>query len=667
MSVIIENNQGECFVFCKGSPKLIERRSIPETLPEDHQDQVNSICKDGLRLISFGYKKIEKKYVEKITRAQAERDLVFLGFYVMENQLKKETKKTIKTLRESDIKNIMISGDNIYTCTAVSLESGIIGKDNEVFIGEIIFTGEEEDLNTYDHHGQSYQNTNNLELPQRPTFGNKSNFSSNLEPKSDANEFQKSQKMEKDLSDFTKISGTTNMSTFGKRFEFDLLNLFHKGILDKNTDLPLQIENYLTFMTNSFDIKFISIGSKQKKVGKHLKFKEGGIYNKIWTFKDIYEKKDSKIVIGLSSESFIILLCKILKTESNYNIRKNMLQYLAHSCRTYGEVSYEMKKEIIKFIKAYKNSKFLTCYVGDGTNDCEALREADISMALGEFDISIAAPFVSKTKNISSILTLIREGKASLTNGFHNFRFFIFFTTCQFCGLMLLFYFYISWNAAQLIWMDLSMLTVFGYLISSFKPGKLTSDIPKSSLFNKRLMVSLTLQISASLIMLIISYYILRNNGYSFYELPITKFDDKEKQTGHIETERSYCDNHFLFILVNNFFLIYFFIINFRSKFREKLYKKPLTLFYLIFMFGMNIIWLNLSNMHSEFNIFLKKWFEIPPMEGIGTFLAIILTINSLITIIIEVSVEFFDRKYQKSKTEQRKKKCKIFKFINLI
>ena len=84
------------------------------------------------------------------------------------------------------------------------------------------------------------------------------------------------------------------------------------------------------------------------------------------------------------------------------------------------------KKTIIQFIKKYKAEKNLVGFVGDGTNDSEALVEADISLSLGDFTMSISAPFVSKVKNISQITTLISEGRGSLYSGLLNFRFLLF-------------------------------------------------------------------------------------------------------------------------------------------------------------------------------------------------------------------------------------------------
>lgn len=55
---------------------------------------------------------------------------------------------------------------------------------------------------------------------------------------------------------------------------------------------------------------------------------------------------------------------------------------------------------------------------GDGANDCVALKAADVGVSLSESEASIAAPFTSKIQNISCIVELLKEGKASLTCSF---------------------------------------------------------------------------------------------------------------------------------------------------------------------------------------------------------------------------------------------------------
>ena len=52
---------------------------------------------------------------------------------------------------------------------------------------------------------------------------------------------------------------------------------------------------------------------------------------------------------------------------------------------------------------------------GEGANDCAALKVADVGISLSQAESSIAAPFTSNIPNIECVITLIREGKASLT------------------------------------------------------------------------------------------------------------------------------------------------------------------------------------------------------------------------------------------------------------
>jgi cation-transporting ATPase 13A2 len=55
---------------------------------------------------------------------------------------------------------------------------------------------------------------------------------------------------------------------------------------------------------------------------------------------------------------------------------------------------------------------------GDGANDCCALKTANVGISLSEAEASIAAPFTSKVQNISCVVSLLKEGKASLTTSF---------------------------------------------------------------------------------------------------------------------------------------------------------------------------------------------------------------------------------------------------------
>jgi len=55
---------------------------------------------------------------------------------------------------------------------------------------------------------------------------------------------------------------------------------------------------------------------------------------------------------------------------------------------------------------------------GDGANDCNALKTADIGVSLSEAEASIAAPFTSQIQDISCIPIVLREGRCALTTSY---------------------------------------------------------------------------------------------------------------------------------------------------------------------------------------------------------------------------------------------------------
>ena len=53
-------------------------------------------------------------------RDQAEKDLNFLGFLIMQNPLKSQTTPVIRELLAADIRTVMVTGDNLLTAISVA-------------------------------------------------------------------------------------------------------------------------------------------------------------------------------------------------------------------------------------------------------------------------------------------------------------------------------------------------------------------------------------------------------------------------------------------------------------------------------------------------------------------------------------------------------------------
>ena len=62
-------------------------------------------------------------------------------------------------------------------------------------------------------------------------------------------------------------------------------------------------------------------------------------------------------------------------------------------------------------------------FCGDGANDCGALKAADVGLSLSEAEASVAAPFTSRSPDISCALDVVREGRAALVTSFSCFKY----------------------------------------------------------------------------------------------------------------------------------------------------------------------------------------------------------------------------------------------------
>ena len=104
---------------------------------------------------------------------------------------------------------------------------------------------------------------------------------------------------------------------------------------------------------------------------------------------------------------------------------------------------------------------------GDGANDCIALKISDVSLSLSETEASVAAPFTSKIKNISSFKYLISEGRGSIVTTFVCFKFMILYGLVYFCFISLLFNSNSSITTIESLWVDfcivLPLAAMMGY------------------------------------------------------------------------------------------------------------------------------------------------------------------------------------------------------------
>jgi cation-transporting ATPase 13A1 len=103
---------GQNKVLCKGAPEIVEK--YLGKVPDGYKEHYINFVKNGARVLAMAYKdlKAQANEAEKMTREEAEKDLVFCGFIISECPLKEDTKAVIEELVQSAHEVRMITGDN---------------------------------------------------------------------------------------------------------------------------------------------------------------------------------------------------------------------------------------------------------------------------------------------------------------------------------------------------------------------------------------------------------------------------------------------------------------------------------------------------------------------------------------------------------------------------
>lgn len=114
-------------ITCKGA---VEAFDEPE-----HADRANKMSKEGLRVIAFAYKVVDK-LPEPFDIATVERDLVFAGLVGMIDPPREEVKAAIAECKTAGIKTVMITGDHPETASAIARELGILENDDLAVSGK---------------------------------------------------------------------------------------------------------------------------------------------------------------------------------------------------------------------------------------------------------------------------------------------------------------------------------------------------------------------------------------------------------------------------------------------------------------------------------------------------------------------------------------------------
>jgi manganese-transporting P-type ATPase len=122
-------------VMCKGAPEAI--LPLLQSPPKGFSDAAMALSLAGGRVLAMAWKSVggrvateaaAKDVATKLTRKEAEKDLTFAGFLVLDCPLKLDSAEVVRHLRDAQEAVIMITGDHPLTAVAVAREVGILPK-----------------------------------------------------------------------------------------------------------------------------------------------------------------------------------------------------------------------------------------------------------------------------------------------------------------------------------------------------------------------------------------------------------------------------------------------------------------------------------------------------------------------------------------------------------
>ena len=427
MSTIVKNIPETNFLcFCKGSPEKISELCNKNTLPENFNEVLNKYTSKGFRVLALSCKIMKMTYDQamKISRSNIEKNLIFLGLLIIQNELKDGTAQTLKTLNEDAHLIIkMATGDNILTATCVAKSCNLIPADSTVYSCEIkdqiidentIYNKNDsidEEILTINKAGERNKKIKENDLEQKKIKKLVWKLVENL------NEFDDEENI------FT--SPSKNMNNSNANSTQQSLSIL----------VPQELEEDDAYSSRKLS-NLIHVKSKNSR-----KLDDNDILEINLDDLPFSEDKDN-FIIATSGKTFEILynlnqkylqLDKDVKPE--FKVYNDAFRLILKYCSIFGRCSPDNKTQLVTSLQ---NEGFQVLMCGDGANDCGALKAADVGISLSQEEASIAAPFTSTEFDISCIINVLNQGKCALVTSVEIFKYMIVFSLTEYFSMILM-------------------------------------------------------------------------------------------------------------------------------------------------------------------------------------------------------------------------------------
>lgn len=251
--------------------------------------------------------------------------------------------------------------------------------------------------------------------------------------------------------------------------------------------------------------------------------------------------------LAITGDVFRYLLVDI----KNPAITQRMLM----KCDIFARMSPDEKHELVEQLQKID---YTVGFCGDGANDCGALKAADVGISLSEAEASVAAPFTSRIFEISCVLDIIKEGRASLVTSFSCFKYMSLYSAIQFITVSILYKRGTNLGDFQFLYIDLFLILPLAIFMSWSKPfDKIVVKRPTANLVSPKVLVPLCCNILVLMIFQIGLWRFVQTQPW--YIKPIPAGDDDVKSS----------DNTTLFLFTNFQYILIAMVLSIGPPYRQ--------------------------------------------------------------------------------------------------
>ncbi|KAL1121979.1 hypothetical protein AAG570_003387, partial [Ranatra chinensis] len=191
----------------------------------------------------------------------------------------------------------------------------------------------------------------------------------------------------------------------------------------------------------------------------------------------------------------------------------DLLARVAARGAVFARMSPDHKQQLIQELQGLD---YYVAMVGDGANDCGALKAAHAGISLSEAESSVASPFTSKEAHIGCIVRVIREGRSALVTSFSIFKYMAVYSLLQFASVVILYSIESNLTDIEFLYIDLFVITVFAFFLGRVEAyqGPLYPERPQSSLISVSPIVSLVGQIAIAVSAQLFAFYCVNHHKW---------------------------------------------------------------------------------------------------------------------------------------------------------